>query len=162
MFAVNLRSVILSLALSTACIFPADSCRVTAPLSKNMEEAAQVVFYGRPSAYEIVTCPQQGKGIEPLKFARVSIDTSKTLRGENKKQWQVIFLNGNFGLPENLSDFIKSYGNEIEVGIALHGSEKFNLTAAYRDFPEIHKTFGQLPCIIQGPCTEPYIKTRSK
>ncbi len=136
---------------------PSDSCRVTKPLDEEMKKSAQVVLIGSPVAFEIVKCPPQGKGIEPFSFARIKINTAASVRGENKKEWQVNFLNGNFGLPANLAEFKERYGGKLEFGLVMPGNEKYNLTEAYKNFPEIYKCFGKLPCIVQGPCSEPYI-----
>lgn len=152
---------LMGLAAFSLVALPAMSCMFTKPLSKDMEGAAEVVFYAVPSSYEIITCPSQGKGIEPFQFARVGFKTSKTIRGEDKKEWLVIWINGNFGLPKKLSDFTAIYGSDVEVGLARHGTKNLNLSEGYSKFPEIYNRFGKLPCVIQEPCSEPYIKKRA-
>lgn len=133
------------------------ACRITGPLTKKMEASAQSVFQGRVTAYKILSAASDVKGAEPFSVARITVATTKTLRGENRKQWEVSWLNGNFGLPATLDEFKKLYGDSVEIGVLQPGQEG-NLSNSYQDNPKFYALFGNKPTVVQGICTMPYIK----
>jgi hypothetical protein len=135
----------------------AQACRITQPLTAELKSTADVVFQGTVTKYELITSPSPAKGAEPFKFARLTFATSKTLRGEQKKDWSVNWMNGNFGVPANFAEFKTRYGTVFEVGVIKYGANKHNLADVYKDFPDMYARLGKNPTIVQEPCSDPYM-----
>jgi hypothetical protein len=141
-------------------LFYADSasaCRITQPLTAELKSRADVVFQGTVTKYELVTSPPPAKGAEPFKFARLTFATSKTLRGEEKKEWLVNWMNGNFGVPANFGEFKTRYGTAFEVGVIKYGTSRHNSADVYKSFPDMYAKLGKYPTIVQEPCSDPYM-----
>jgi hypothetical protein len=105
------------------------ACRALGPFDPADKKLAEVVFEGEAAGYELLPGKRQ---------AKVTFRVTKTLRGEEKKEWVVLYgSNINSAPPASLRAFLEKYGKKNEVG--FRRQEK------------------GLPKLVQGACNPPYV-----
>ena len=105
------------------------ACRALGPFNPADKKLAEVVFEGKATAYELLPGKQE---------AQVTFRVTKTLRGEKKKEWAVLYgSNINSAPPASLEVFWTLYGKANEVGI--------------------RRAKKGLPKLVQGACNPPYV-----
>lgn len=132
------------------------ACRITTPLTKELEDSAETVFRGKLISYQFITAPPLSKGQVPFTYAKLRFKTLSTVRGENKKEWELIWLGGNLGVLTSQTEFVKQFSETVEVGITSKGSASGDI---YKDlYPKFYASLNKLPGVVQSPCSVPYFK----
>jgi hypothetical protein len=105
------------------------ACPYLGPFNPKDKKNAEVVFEGHATAYELMPSKEE---------AKVTFQVKKTLRGEKKKEWVVLYgRNINSAPPVSLKAFWERHGKKNEVG--FRRQEK------------------GLPKLVQGACNPPYV-----
>jgi len=87
------------------------ACRLLEPFHDKDKEKATTVFVGKPINYSIT---------QKDKAAKITFSVVKTLRGENRKTWDVsIVSNANWQVPKSLDELKKCFGTKAEVGVTI-------------------------------------------
>lgn len=122
------------------------ACRSLRPFNQSDKHKAEVVFEGKILKYELVNSST----------AKVVFDVIKTIRGEARKQWTVIYgSNTNTGPPESMLEFKEKHGSRLEVGIRKKSSDgQYNRDLRLVNAPDGYR---DLPILVQGPCNPPYL-----
>ncbi len=94
---------------------PAKACRFTRKLTDDLKKSSAVVIVGEAIEYNLMN-----KNRSKIKFK-----TLKTIRGKKEEVWEVIWEGHLFRLPDNLSEFISTFGKKTEVGLNFKDKKPF-------------------------------------
>lgn len=143
---------ILALMLQAVPVF---ACRMRTPLSEELLRSADVVFVGE--AVEYVPSRLEKTGMRP---ALIRFKVRRMLRGAQRSEVSVYWVNGTFGESKSLKDFQREYGAATEVGVVFKDRCRQGQGACDEDFGGLAQPAPgrKLPWVQQGPCTAPYLR----
>ena len=128
--------------MASACSIP-DTFRI------ERIDLAEVIFRGRIEAYE--------KLPDSSSMASLTFAVDETYKGLHKSpSWDAIWHENTYGVPEDLSEFVESYGDEFVVGL-VNPAAALEIASSGTYTPEEIPEHLNRSWILSWPCSAPFM-----